>query len=323
MATQAQTPLIETLAIEAKGLVKRFDDTLAVDGVDLSVPEGAIYGILGPNGAGKTTTLRMLLGIIDPDEGVRRVFGHDRPHDIARLIGYLPEERGLYPAMKCDEAIAFMGALRGLPLDEGRRRGRELMEAHGLGHAVDRQIRQLSKGMAQTVQLLGTLVHRPRLVVLDEPFSGLDAINQGKLEVMIRDLAADGVTVIFSTHVIHHAERLCDDVAIIAGGKVPYAGSVDAARDRIPAQVRLETRRAEGAWRTALPDDARHDPKTDGSHFWYFPLPAGGIEALLKRLIEGEAGVLSLSIERAGLHDAFVEIAGAAAAKAMKDEVPA
>jgi ABC-2 type transport system ATP-binding protein len=323
MATQAQTPLIETLAIEAKGLVKRFDDTLAVDGVDLSVPEGAIYGILGPNGAGKTTTLRMLLGIIDPDEGVRRVFGHDRPHDIARLIGYLPEERGLYPAMKCDEATAFMGALRGLPLDEGRRRGRELMEAHGLGHAVDRQIRQLSKGMAQTVQLLGTLVHRPRLVVLDEPFSGLDAINQGKLEVMIRDLAADGVTVIFSTHVIHHAERLCDDVAIIAGGKVPYAGSVDAARDRIPAQVRLETRRAEGAWRTALPDDARHDPKTDGSHFWYFPLPAGGIEALLKRLIEGEAGVLSLSIERAGLHDAFVEIAGAAAAKAMKDEVPA
>ena len=323
MATQAQTPLIETLAIEAKGLVKRFDDTLAVDGVDLSVPEGAIYGILGPNGAGKTTTLRMLLGIIDPDEGVRRVFGHDRPHDIARLIGYLPEERGLYPAMKCDEAIAFMGALRGLPLDEGRRRGRELMEAHGLGHAVERQIRQLSKGMAQTVQLLGTLVHRPRLVVLDEPFSGLDAINQGKLEVMIRELAADGVTVIFSTHVIHHAERLCDDVAIIAGGKVPYAGSVDAARDRIAAQVRLETRRAEGAWRTALPDDARHDPKTDGSHFWYFPLPAGGIEALLKRLIEGEAGVLSLSIERAGLHDAFVEIAGAAAAKAMKDEVPA
>ena len=323
MATQAQTPLIETLAIEAKGLVKRFDDTLAVDGVDLSVPEGAIYGILGPNGAGKPPPLRMLLGILDPDEGVRRIFGHDRPHDIARLIGYLPEERGLYPAMKCDEAIAFMGALRGLPLDEGRQRGRELMEAHGLGHAVDRQIRQLSKGMAQTVQLLGTLVHRPRLVVLDEPFSGLDAINQGKLEVMIRELAADGVTVIFSTHVIHHAERLCDDVAIIAGGKVPYAGSVDAARDRIAAQVRLETRRAEGAWRTALPDDARHDPKKDGSHFWYFPLPAGGIEALLKRLIEGEAGVLSLSIERAGLHDAFVEIACAAAAKAMKDEVPA
>ncbi len=317
-AVAQRQPPERPLAIEARGLVKRFDGTLAVDGVDLSVPEGAIYGILGPNGAGKTTTLRMLLGIIDPDEGVRRIFGHDRPHDIARLIGYLPEERGLYPTMKCDEAIAFMGALRGLSLDEGRKRGRELLEAHGLGHAMERQIRQLSKGMAQTVQLLGTLVHHPRLVVLDEPFSGLDAINQGKLEAMIRELAAQGTTVIFSTHVIHHAERLCDDVAIIAGGRVPYAGSVDAARDSIPAQVRLETRNRDGRWRAALPDDARHDIKANGAHFWYFPVPEGGIEMLLKQLIEGKAGVLSLSIERAGLHDAFVEIAGAAAARALE-----
>src|SRR3546814_1537590 len=124
--------------------------------------------------------------------------------------------------MKAYEAIGFMGALRGLPLKIGRERGRELLEAYGL--PADRQIRQLSKGMAQQVQLLGTLVHEPRLVVLDEPFAGLDAINQGKLERMIRDLAANGTTVIFSTHVIAHAERLCEGVAIIAGGKVPYAG---------------------------------------------------------------------------------------------------
>ena len=301
------------LAIEARGLVKRFDGTLAVDGVELAVPEGTIYGVLGPNGAGKTTTLRMLLGIIDPDEGERRVLGHANPQDVAKAIGYLPEERGLYPTMKAYEAIAFMGALRGLPLTEGRRRGRELLEAHGL--PAERQIRQLSKGMAQQVQLLGTLVHEPRLVILDEPFSGLDAINQGKLEALIRSLAAKGATVIFSTHVIAHAERLCDSVAIIAGGKVPYAGSVDAARDRIPAQVRLETRRVEGAWRKALPADARHE----GS-FWYFPLPDSGIEPLLRALIEGDAGILSLSIERAGLHDAFVAIAGEAAAKALETE---
>ncbi|NNC59213.1 MAG: ATP-binding cassette domain-containing protein [Erythrobacter sp.] len=303
------------LAIEAKGLVKRFDGVLAVDGVDIAVPQGAIYGILGPNGAGKTTTLRMLLGIIDPDEGVRRVFGHDRPHEIGRLIGYLPEERGLYPAMKAYEAIGFMGALRGMKVAEARERGRELLEAHGLGHAVDKQIRQLSKGMAQTVQLLGTLVHRPRLVVLDEPFSGLDAINQGKLEQLIRQLADDGTTVIFSTHVIHHAERLCDDVAIIAGGKVPYAGSVEEARDRIPAQVKLETKAREGAWREALPADARRV-----GDFWTFSLPESGIEPLLRALIEGEAGILSLAIERAGLHDAFVHIAGEAAAAALDAE---
>ncbi len=299
------------LAIEARGLVKRFDGTLAVDGVDLAVPEGAIYGVLGPNGAGKTTTLRMLLGIIEPDAGQRFVLGHASPRDIARQVGYLPEERGLYPSMKAYDAIAFMGALRGLPLTEGRRRGRELLESNGL--PPDRQIRQLSKGMAQQVQLLGTLVHEPRLVILDEPFSGLDAINQGKLERLIRSLAAQGTTVIFSTHVIAHAERLCDSVAIIAGGRVPYAGSVDAARDRIPAQVRLETRNPDGPWRAALPPTARHE-----GAFWYFPLPESGIEPLLRALIEGDAGILSLSIERAGLHDAFVAIAGEAAAKALE-----
>lgn len=311
----ATTVASRPLAIEARGLVKRFDGQLAVDGVDISVPEGAIYGILGPNGAGKTTTLRMLLGIIDPDEGVRRVFGHDRPHEIGRLIGYLPEERGLYPSMKAYEAIGFLGALRGMKLSDARERGKELLEGHGLGHAIDKQIRQLSKGMAQTVQLLGTLVHKPKLVVLDEPFSGLDAINQGKLEQLIRGLADEGTTVIFSTHVIHHAERLCDDVAIIARGKVPYAGSVEAARDRIPAQVRLETKAREGRWREALPPDARQV-----GDFWNFSLPETGIEPLLKALIEGEAGILSLSIERAGLHDAFVHIAGEAAARALEME---
>jgi ABC-2 type transport system ATP-binding protein len=172
--------------------------------------------------------------------------------------------------------------------------------------------------MAQTVQLLGTLIHRPRLVVLDEPFSGLDAINQGKLEAMIRRMAADGATVIFSTHVIAHAERLCEGVAIIAGGKVPYAGSVDAARDRIPAQVRLETAAPHGPWRAALPTDARHEGR-----YWLFSLPESGIEPLLRALIEGNAGILSLSIERAGLHDAFVHIAGEAAARALEEASPA
>ena len=300
------------LAIEARGLVKRFDGMTAVNGLDISVPEGAIYGILGPNGAGKTTTLRMLLGIIEPDEGTRRMFGHDNPQDIARLVGYLPEERGLYPAMKAYEAIAFMGALRGVPLKVGRERGRELLEGHGMGHAADKQIRQLSKGMAQTVQLLGTLVHEPKLVVFDEPFSGLDAINQGKLERLIRGLAEQGTTVIFSTHVIAHAERLCEGVAIIAGGKVPFAGKVDEARDRIPAQVRLETRLREGRWLEALPADVRRE-----GDYWNFSLPESGIEPLLRALIEGEAGILSLSIERAGLHDAFVHIAGEAVAREM------
>ena len=211
MAMNASNP-----AVEARDLVKHFDGTRAVDGVSLSVPAGAIYGILGPNGAGKTTCLRMLLGIIEPSSGERRLLGRERPLEAAHEVGYLPEERGLYPAMTCVEAIAFMGALRGLPLREGRQRGAAMLTEHGLGDWAKKPIRTLSKGMAQTVQLLGTLVHKPQLIVLDEPFSGLDAINQEKLEALIRRQAADGVTVLFSTHVIAHAERLCERIAIIA-----------------------------------------------------------------------------------------------------------
>jgi ABC-2 type transport system ATP-binding protein len=303
-----------SLAIEAKGLFKAFDGKTAVDGVDIQVPQGSIYGILGPNGAGKTTTLRMLLGIIDPDRGERRLLGKTEPLDAANLVGYLPEERGLYPAMTARDAIAFMGALRGLPLATGRARGEGLLKDNGLGDYVDKPIRSLSKGMAQTVQLFGTIVHRPKLIVLDEPFSGLDAINQGRLEALIREEAAGGATIIFSTHVIAHAERLCERIAIIAGGKIRFEGKVSDARDRLRPQVRLETRAEDGTWRAALPADAE---RRDG--VWHFELPQAGIEPLLKALIDGGAGIEELSIERPGLHDAFVAIAGEAAARAMND----
>ena len=300
------------LAIEAKGLFKAFDGKPAVKGIDIAVPEGTIYGILGPNGAGKTTTLRMLLGIIDPDQGTRTMLGHAEPLQAANLVGYLPEERGLYPAMTARDAIAFMGALRGLPLAVGRARAAGLLKDNGLGDYVDKPIRSLSKGMAQTVQLFGTIVHRPKLIVLDEPFSGLDAINQGRLEALIREEAAGGATIIFSTHVIAHAERLCERIAIIAGGEVRFEGQVAEARDRLRPQVRLKTRNADGRWRAALPAGAG---KQDG--VWQFELPAAGIEPLLKALIDGGAGIEELSIERPGLHDAFVAIAGEAAARAM------
>jgi len=303
------------LAVEGRGLVKAFGGFRAVNGVDIAVPTGAIYGILGPNGAGKTTLLRTLLGIVDPDAGWRALLGDPDPLRQARLVGYLPEERGLYPAMKAYDAIAFMGALRGLPLKEGRERARAMLEAHGMGASIDKPVRQLSKGMAQTVQLFGTIVHQPRLIVLDEPFSGLDAINQEKLEALIREQARAGVTVLFSTHVIAHAERLCERIAIVAGGRIRFEGSVSDARDRLRAQVRLRTRVADGPWRAALPADA-----VLAEDAWQFALPDEGIEPLLRALLDSDAGIENLSIERPGLHDAFVAIAGEAAARAMDQQ---
>ena len=302
-------------AVHATDLVKDFGATRAVDGVNLAVPSGTIYGLLGPNGAGKTTTLRILLGIIDPSSGTRCVLGRDRPLDAAREVGYLPEERGLYPSMHARDAIAFMGALRGLALGEGRRRADALLAEHGLGEWARKPIRNLSKGMAQTVQLLGTIVHRPRLIVLDEPFSGLDAINQGRLEELIRREAREGATIIFSTHVIAHAERLCERIAIMGRGKIVFEGSVDEARGRLRPIVRLRTRADNGNWRSALPANARRE-----SGEWVFELPETGPEPLLTALIDGGAGIETLAIERPGLHDAFVAIAGNAAADEMDQE---
>ena len=313
MLRQAQHKSTDSnLAVEAVDLVKEFGDTRAVDGVNLAVPKGSIYGLLGPNGAGKTTTLRMLIGIIDPSSGTRRVLGRERPLEAAPEIGYLPEERGLYPAMHARDAIAFMGALRGLPIAEGRRRADALLDEHGLGEWAKKSIRTLSKGMAQTVQLLGTIIHKPRLIILDEPFSGLDAINQARLEEMIRREARAGVTIIFSTPVIAHAERLCERVAIIAKGKVAFDGGVDEARSKLRPIVRLRTRASDGPWRSVIPPGSRRE-----GNEWVFELPKDGPEPMLRALLDGGAGIETLAIERPGLHDAFVAIAGNSAAAEM------
>ena len=297
------------LAVTAQGLVKRFGDRRVVDGVDIAVPKGMIYGVLGPNGAGKTTTLRMLLGIIEPDEGERTMLGSDRPREMSDRVGYLPEERGLYPSMKATHAIAFMGALRGLDWKTGRKRAVELMEAAGLGHATDQKIRKLSKGMAQLVQLLGSVVHQPDLLVLDEPFSGLDPVNQERLEKLILAERDRGATILFSTHVMAHAERLCDRLTIIAGGKVRFEGSMTDARGTLPHKAHYVPHHNDAGIAALLPADAVED----GDGGWRFTMPDEGIEALLVKLIDAGYGISGLSIERPSLHDVFVRIVGAKA----------
>ncbi|HEX8302925.1 ABC transporter ATP-binding protein [Sphingomonas sp.] len=303
------------LAVSASGIVKRFGGRRVVDGVDIAVSPGMIYGVLGPNGAGKTTTLRMLLGIIEPDEGARTLLGNTSPREVSDRVGYLPEERGLYPGMKCREAIAFMGALRGLPWSVGRKRAVDLMQAAGLGHAVDDKIRKLSKGMAQLVQLLGSVVHEPDLLVLDEPFSGLDPVNQERLEKLILDQRDRGATILFSTHVMAHAERLCDRLSIIAGGKVRFEGTVAEARATLPLKAHYTPHHEVERARALLPRDAERE-----GGGWRFTLPAEGIEDLLIKLIDAGHGISGLSIERPGLHDAFVKIVGAHAAQAPEQE---
>lgn len=290
-------------AVWANHMQKSFGTAQAVRDVSLSVPRGMIYGILGPNGAGKTTTLRMLLGIIDPDHGHRRLLGHDDPRAIRSRVGYLPEERGLYPNMRAQEAIAFMGALRGLSWQDGRRRAEELMTDAGLGAAVHKKIKDLSKGMAQLVQVLGSLVHQPDLIVLDEPFSGLDPVNQEHLEGLVRAEAARGATILFSTHVMSHAERLCERLTIIANGRCRFEGTVAAARAILPVQASyIPCARPEDAGRL-LPLDAQFDGQS-----WRFIVPEGSAETLILGLIEAGHGVAGLTLQHPSLHEAFVQI---------------
>ncbi len=207
---------------------KRFSGHTAVDGLDLAVPAGTIYGILGPNGAGKSTTIRMALNIIARDTGTVSLLGVDPAvdRDVLRRVGYLPEERGLYRKMRVLDVIAFFGALKGLTDAEARRRGREWIERMGLGDWARARVDTLSKGMQQKVQFITTVVHDPDLLVLDEPASGLDPVNQDVLRETIVDAKRRGKTVLFSTHNMDQAEGLCEYVCIIAGGRKVLDGEL-------------------------------------------------------------------------------------------------
>ncbi|KTE45786.1 MULTISPECIES: ABC transporter ATP-binding protein [unclassified Sphingopyxis] len=293
------------LAVEALGLTKYFETYKAVDQVSLQVPAGSIYGVLGPNGAGKTTSLRMTLGIIDPDAGSSRLLGGHKPQSVRHRIGYLPEERGLYPGMKAREAIAFMGALRGLDWSEGRRRATTFMTELGLERVIDSKIRKMSKGMAQMIQLIGSIVHAPDLIVLDEPFSGLDPVNQERLEMLVKRERDRGATVLFSTHVMAHAERLCDRLAIIARSQRRFEGTVDDARALLPMQVRYTPRQGSDTAAVAALLPAGAEPKGEA---WHFAIEDQDVEPLLARITASGLGVTGLSISRPALHDAFVHI---------------
>ncbi|MFO1513847.1 MAG: ATP-binding cassette domain-containing protein [Verrucomicrobiota bacterium] len=227
--------------LELRGVTKLFGDFRAVDSVSFSLPAGSIYGFLGPNGAGKTTTIRMILEIIKPTSGSITVLGETSALKVRQRIGYLPEEKGLYKKMKNWAVIAYFATLKGLSRAAARRRAFELLERYGLKDFANKPTEALSKGMGQKVQMLASIAHDPEFVILDEPFSGLDPVNQQVMEDIIRDMAKRGRTVLFSTHVMQHAERLCDRILLLARGRKIFDGTVVEAKRIIPRRVRIES----------------------------------------------------------------------------------
>ncbi|HLY56255.1 MAG TPA: ATP-binding cassette domain-containing protein [Stellaceae bacterium] len=214
----------------------------AVDDLSFEVPEGVIMGFLGPNGAGKTTSLRLVLDIVRPSAGRIEVLGRAPGQGARREVGFLPEERGLYRRMTARDSVIYFARLKGIRGAEARRAADRLLERVGLGGVGGRRIDALSKGMAQKVQLAAALVNAPRLVLLDEPFSGLDPVNQAVLEDIVLDLARNGSTVVFSTHVMQHAERLCHRLVLIASGRKLFDGTQDEARRQLPGRLQLTAR---------------------------------------------------------------------------------
>ena len=299
-------------ALTLESVSKRYGEFQAVSDLSFEVPKGSICGFLGPNGAGKTSTIRMILGLQPTTSGRIEILGATDGRRVRDRIGFLPEERGLYKKMTPVDAIAFFGSLKGLPTNEGRRRAREQLAAQGLGGAVNKKMKELSKGMAQKVQLIASVVHRPEFVILDEPFSGLDPMNQQGLEQMIRGLAADGATVLFSTHVMQHAERLCDKVVLLARGRKAFEGTVDEARATSPRVLDLTGAISPEAV-AALPGvaDVETVEEADGARALRAILTRGasGQEAL-KAAFLGGLDVRSFSLKEPTLHDAFIALTG-------------
>ncbi len=213
--------------VEFRGVSKRYGDEIAVDHLDLSIPPGSTYGLLGPNGSGKTTTIRMLLRILEPDTGSVAVFGRPLERRALDRIGYLPEERGVYKKMKVRAFLTFLGELKGVRAAESAPRIAEWLERLDLADRSDSRLEELSKGMQQKIQFIGAILHEPELVILDEPFSGLDPINQQVLKEIIVELKTAKRTILFSTHILSNAERTCDHVCILADGRKLVDGDIN------------------------------------------------------------------------------------------------
>jgi len=308
-------------ALEAEGLVKRYGARTAVQDLSFKVPAGSIYGVLGPNGAGKSSTLRMLVGVLRPTSGRISVLGGPVTRAAMQRVGYLPEERGLYRGMSARSAITYLARLKGAPAGKARKRANQLLDEHGLGKVKGKKIKTLSKGMAQKVQVLASIAHEPDLIIFDEPFSGLDPVNQRVLEETIRAEAAKGKTILFSTHVMEHAERLCDRILLIARGKAAFEGAVRDALALAPSVAVLETDGDYDLSAVLAPQgfQVTEEFGEHGNRRWRVRLENGhGSRALLQACVEAGAPLALFEPARASLHEAFVALVGEDAKEAVR-----
>ena len=310
---------MSNLAVDIRDVVKRYDQHVAVRDLSLQVPQGAVYGLLGPNGAGKTTTIRMILDIILPDTGSIAIFGRpNTDRGVLDRVGYLPEERGLYKKMQVRRILLFLAELKGIRPAEANRRIDAWLERFSLSTGDrnwgDAGVDELSRGMQQKVQFIATLLHDPDLVILDEPFSGLDPINSQALKDAVLELKQRGKTVIFSTHVMDNAERMCDSVCIISRGEKVLDGSLTAVRQASGTR-NIALSLAGGAQNgvgEVLADHSLVRKVDDSTNYFELELaPGADAQVLLRRLIDAGANIERFELMQPSLHQIFLQRVGA------------
>jgi len=297
---------------------KSFGEKKAVDGLDLEIQAGEIHGLLGPNGAGKTTTIRMALNIYAPDTGTVRLFGGPPSQQTADRIGYMPEERGLYTKMKVHDLLVFLAALKGLTVREAKPRIGRWLERMDLADRRDNRVQDLSKGMQQKIQFIATILHDPELIVLDEPFSGLDPINTNMLKNIMVELRQAGRTIIFSTHIMEQAERLCDSICLINGGRKVLEGSLVSVKGRYGHNAVALAYEGDGSFLRT------HDlvrSVNDYNSYVEVRLADGADPQRLLADLVGRLRVKRFEIVEPSLHDIFIQRVGETSPAAAGQEI--
>ncbi|AYC30179.1 ABC transporter ATP-binding protein [Paenisporosarcina cavernae] len=295
------------MALKLEHVTKKFGSFTAVEDLTLSVNEGQMYGFLGANGAGKTTTFRMILGLLDPTEGDITWKGNRLTYHTSHSVGYLPEERGLYPKMKVEEQLIYLAKLRNMQKNDAKIAAARWMERFDVSHYASKKVEELSKGNQQKIQVISSLLHNPSLLILDEPFSGLDPVNVELLKEAIIDVAKEGATIVFSSHRMDHVEELCENLSIMHHGKTVVSGSLKEVKRGFGKQnVQLKMEQDLSSL-LHTPGVLQFKPTKEGGIFQISDEKVG--DDLLKKAIE-LGPVRHFSIEEPSLQEIFIEKVG-------------
>jgi len=292
-------------SITVTNITKRYGEFVAVDGLSFEIPQGSIFGLLGPNGAGKTTTIRMLVNVTVPDSGEVRLFGEPMSDKLQERVGYLPEDRGLYKKMKVGDQLTFFARLKGVPRNDIERRIDAWLSRINMTAWKAKRWDELSKGMQQKIQFVSTILHEPDLIILDEPFSGLDPINSDLLKEIVQEMKQANKTIVFSTHLMAQAEELCDSICLINRGHKVLDGSIRTIKKRFGHRSIA----IDGENIQSVIEDPALIAASEKFLDRFEVKPAEGVDpqVLLHRLVNNGASVRRFELVEPSLHEIFIE----------------